>query len=163
MRLALETWPTAPLLYDSFKGPMYTTPALYVQALAYLFVQLTWTLSFIIAMARAHMFAIRHLSIFYCFLSRAPFVMAEGFWYMCVFEDIETEVWSLNIARNREYFSSSDAINSRLFLLFGFKRSIKTLTLTIVFTSLAFRNHHERSSWIMWLSIILLLNFTLRS
>ena len=163
MPLALETWPTAPLLYDSLEGPMYTKPAPYVQDLAYLSVQLTWTLSFIIAMAKAHTFGLQRLPLFYCFLVRAPFVMAEGFWYMGLFEDIEREVWSLNVARSREDFSSYDAINSRPLLLFGMKRGIATLTLAVIFTSLAFRKYHERTSWMVWLSIMLLLDFTLRS
>ena len=30
--------------------------------------------------------------------------MAEGFWYMGRFEDIEREVWSLNAARSRVNF-----------------------------------------------------------
>ena len=163
MGLALETWPTAPLLYDSLEGPMYTKPAPYVQDLAYLSVQLTWTLSFIIAMAKAHTFGIRRLSIFYCFLVREPFVMAEGFWYMGLLEDIKREVWSWNVTRSREDFSSYDAINSHPLLLFDMKHDITTLTLTIIFTSLAFRKYHERNSWMVWLSIMLPLDFTLRS
>ena len=61
---------------------------------------------------------------------------------MGLFEDIEREVLSLNVARNREDFSSYDAINSRHLLLFGIKRGIATLTLaSILFTSLAFRRY----------------------
>ena len=89
--------------------------------------------------------------------------MAEVFWYARVFEDIEREVWSLNVARNREDFSSYDAINSRPLLLFGIKRGITTLILAIVFSSLAFVRYHERNSWMVWLSVMLLLEFTLRS
>ena len=162
MRLALEQWPTAPLLYDSLEGPMYTKPAPYVQALAHLSVQLTWTLSFIITMAKAHTFHTQRLPVFYCFLVRAPFVMAEGFWYTRVFEDIEREVWSLNVARNRKDFSSYDAINSRPILLFGIKRGITTLTLAIIFTIFGVK-HHGRNPWILWLAVMLLLDFTLRS
>ena len=80
---------------------------------------------------------------------------------MCVFENIEREIWSLNVARNREEPSSYDAINSRPLLLFGIERGITTLILAVIFTSLAFRKHHERNSWMVWLSIMLLLNFTL--
>ena len=141
---------------------MYTKPAPYVQNLAYLFVQLTWTLSFIITMAEAPKFRVERLPIFYCFLARAPFAMAEMFWYTRVFEDIEREVWSLNAARSRDDFSSYDAINSRPLLLFGIKRGIATLALAITFTALGF-NFRRRNSWILWLGTMLLLDFTLRS
>ena len=83
---------------------------------------------------------------------------------MGLFEDIEREVLSLTVTRNREDFSGYDAINSRPLLLFGIKCGIATLTLaSILFTSLAFRRYQERNSWMVWLSIILLLDFTLRS
>ena len=112
-------------------------------------------------MAKAQEFGVKRLPIFYCFLTRAPFVMAEGFWYMGVFEDIEREVWSLNVARNREDFSSYDAINSRPSLLFGIKRGIATLALAIAFTAVGIKHRHH-SPWMLWLGSMLLLDFTLR-
>ena len=40
------------------------------------------------------------------------FVMAEGFWYMELFEHIEREVLNLNVTRNREDFSSYERSGS---------------------------------------------------
>ena len=162
MRSVLENWPTAPLLYDSLEGPMYTKPAPYIQNLAHLVVQLVWTLSFIITVAKAPTFGLERLPIFYCFLVRAPFVIAEGFWYLGVFEDIEREVWSLNVARNRKDFSSYDAINSRPSLLLGIKRGTTTFVLAIVFTTVGAK-YRGRNPWILWVGVMLLLEFTLRS
>lgn len=141
---------------------MYTKPAPHVVQGAYFLVQLSWMLSFIVTMARAQTFRVDRLPIFYCFLARAPFIIAEVFWYRRVFEEIEREVWSLNVARNREEFSSYDAINSRPSLLLGIKRGIITLTLAIVFTSVGIK-HRRRSSWILWLGSMFLLDFALRS
>ncbi len=158
----LETWPIAPLLYDSIEGPIWTQPAPYVLASAYVFIQLTWTLAFVITMAMAHTFRIKRLQILYCFLARAPVVLAELFWYVHVFEGIEREAWSLNFAGNRDDFSSYDAINSRPSVLFGIKRGMMTFIIAIVFTIVGVE-YHGRNSWILWLGSLLLLDFTLRS
>lgn len=88
--------------------------------------------------------------------------MTEVFWYSRIFEGIEREVWSLNVARNREDFSSYDAINSRPPLLFGIKRGIMTFTLAIIFTAVGVK-HRGRDPWMLWLGLMLLLDFTLRS
>ena len=157
----LDDWPAAQLLYDTVEGPMFTKPAPYILFPMFILVPLTWTFSLIITMAAAASFNIRRLPVFYCYVGRSTFLVAETFWYINVFEHIEREVWSLNASRDNSDFSSYKAINRYPCLLFGPKRAIITICAAILFLGLGTMKHEE--SWALWLGILLLWEFVLRS
>ena len=158
---AIATWPSAPLLFDTIEGPLFSKLTLQVLYMAYMVFPVIWTMSFIVTMVIAEKVHVGRLPIFYCYLGRIPFGFAELVWYKGIFERMEREAWSLNTASNRPAFSDYAMINKYPSLLFGFKRGACILCAAIIFLCLGTINNHR--SWARWCGTIVLLEFIYRT
>ena len=106
-------------------------------------------------MITAPYFKIGRLHVFCCYLGRISLATAEIFWYdRRGMERAEREAWSLNASRNTSSFSSYDVINRHPSLIFGLKRSVMTLVVTVAFLcpGVVFRN---RDPWALWCGVML--------
>lgn len=149
---ALDNWPTAPLLYDTLEGPMWTKPAPYILYLTYILVCMVWTCSFIVTMAIAELAHLGRLQVFYCYIGRIHFAFAEMIWYSAIFERLEREAWSLNAANVASDFSGYELINKYPSLIFGLKRGVLVLCAAVVFFSLGIIYPDRR--WALWCGIL---------
>ena len=161
LSIALESWPTAPLLYDTVEGPIWTKPAPHVIFATFTLVYLTWTLSFIVTMAIAEKVHMGRRQVIFCYMARLPFAFAEIIWYAAVFERIEREAWSLNASTNGADFSHYALINKYPSLFIGFKRGAIMLGTGIILLSLG--TVHQNRKWALWLGILVSWEFSYRA
>lgn len=183
----LSSWPSVPHFFSSPEEPLYLGATSTIYDLAYIMTQAIWLPSFILVLAGAslpqfHMHGHR-LPLFYIYVGKIAFVVAEGMWRTTLIKNLERITWSEEFgsapARDSHGYRSNeseprpsegrlpiyDILNQETSIIIGPKRAMILILLMVLFLVLGFAPNvlsRETRGWAQWTGVMIAVELVLR-